>query len=109
MSGALLRAPLLTDCPYQLRLAHLRAPLDAELGGLSPQLGDGHRASAAAGALRGAALAGRRLGTLAAESGPRLVREVRDRPLLGRPGLGPLDVLARGLSLLLCGHRTSVC
>src|SRR5919201_2063955 len=88
----------------QLRLPHLRASVDPELRCLAPQLRHGHRARARPGALRGAALARRRLGALAAESAARLPRQLRDRLLPARPGLGLLHVPARRLSLLLGRH-----
>src|SRR5437764_5888485 len=102
------RSALLADRAYQLGLAHLRAAVDTEPRSLAPQLGDRHRAGARAGSLRGAALAGRRLGSLAAERRPRPPRQLRDRLLLACSGLRLLHVAARRLTLLLRSHVTSV-
>src|SRR3954447_21757877 len=98
------RPALLTDGADELGLAHLRAALDPELGGFAAKLGDGHRPRAAARALRGASLARGRLRALASEVATRLAREIRDRLLLARSGLGLLHVLLRRLALLLRGH-----
>jgi nicotinate phosphoribosyltransferase len=94
------RTALLADRADQLRLAHLRAAVDAEPRRLAPQLCDRHGAGAAAGALRRPALSRRGLRALPSEvpSGP--PREVRDRPLLAGPRLGLLHVPARRLALL---------
>src|SRR5207253_11115470 len=82
----------------------LRAPLDPEPRGLAPQLGDGHRPSAGARALRSAALAGRRFGSFPTERRAGLLRQLGDGPLPPRSRLGLFDVLARDLALLLCRH-----
>src|SRR5436190_10086273 len=100
-------APLLSDSADQLRLAHLRASIDSEFGGLTSQLGDDHRSRSAAGALRGPALAGGRLGALTPERGARLPRELCDRLFLPRTRLGPLDVLACRLTLFLGSHSVA--
>src|SRR5438477_8283672 len=102
------RSALLADHAYQLGLAHLRAAVDAQPRGLALQLGDRHRAGAGAGPLRGAALARRRLRSLAAERRAGPLRQLRDRLLLARSGLRLLHVAARGLALLLSSHVTSL-
>src|SRR5215207_11044714 len=95
------RPARLADGADQLPLAPLGASLDREPGGLAAELGDRHRAGAAAGPLRGPALALRGLGALAAERGAGLLGELRDGLLLARPRPGLLDVPTRGLALLL--------
>src|SRR5215204_2489206 len=69
------RPARLADGADQLPLAPLGASLDREPGGLAAELGDRHRAGAAAGPLRGPALALRGLGALAAERGAGLLGE----------------------------------